>query len=245
MSIEMGQLNKSIPKDILAIIPARGGSKGIARKNLRLLAGKPLVMYSIEAAKESQWVSRVLVSTDDEEIKSISVTAGAEVPYLRPAKLAADDVHAIEVVLHALSWLREKESYIPDVVVMLLPTSPLRCAEAIDEAISRFCMQKVPSIVSVARCAQRLVQIRYIRGGALVPVIDLPDPNIQRQDCEPIFAVNGAIYVASPATIETFKTFHVPGAIAFEMEPRQSVDIDTIHDVELAEYYLDKRRGEN
>lgn len=245
MSIVMGQLNKSIPKDILAVIPARGGSKGIPRKNLRTLAGKPLVMYTIEAAKKSQWVSRVLVSTDDEEIKSISVTAGAEVPYLRPAELATDDVHAIEVVLHALSWLREKESYIPEVVVMLLPTSPLRRADAIDEAIKRFFMLKVPSVVSVVRCAQRLVQIRYIRGGALVPVMDLPNPNIQRQDCEPIFAVNGAIYVASPATIETFRTFHVPRAIAFEMESRHSLDIDTVDDLELAEYYLEKRRGEN
>ena len=124
-----------------------------------------------------------------------------------------------------------------------LPITPLRRARALDDAIRLFCTLKAPSIVSVVRCAKRLVQMRYVRDGVLVPIIDLANLNVQRQECETLFAVNGAIYLASPVTLETFRTFHVPGAMAFEMEPSHSVDIDTIHDLELAEYYIYRGEG--
>src|SRR5690349_8046730 len=120
--------------DVLAVIPARGGSKSIPRKNLAALAGKPLIVWTIEAASASQCLTRVVVSTDDPEITAVAAAAGAEVPFVRPAELAQDETPAIEPILHAVDWLDQHEGYRPDFVMILQPTSPLRQAEDIDAA---------------------------------------------------------------------------------------------------------------
>ena len=121
--------------EILALIPARGGSKGIPRKNIREFAGYPLIAWSIAAAKQSKLVTRTIVSTDDEEIAAVARTLGAETPFLRPAEFAQDATTDLPVYEHALQWLAENEAYHPDVVVQLRPTSPIRPRDCVDDAI--------------------------------------------------------------------------------------------------------------
>ncbi|MEK9195421.1 MAG: acylneuraminate cytidylyltransferase family protein, partial [Patescibacteria group bacterium] len=120
---------------ILALIPARGGSKGIPKKNIKLLGGKPLIVWSIEVAKQSRYIDRIIVSTDNEEIAEVARSAGAEVPFLRPAEIAQDLTPDMPVFEHALAWLRENDNFIPEFIVHLRPTGPLRTAKEIDEAI--------------------------------------------------------------------------------------------------------------
>src|SRR5215472_8005549 len=127
---------KRVP-EILAMIPARGGSQGIPGKNLRPLAGRPLIAWSIAAAQQSRLVSRILVSTDDEEIAAVARAYGAEVPFIRPADLALNDTRDLPVFQHAIDWLERNEGYVPDVVVQLRPTSPLRPPGLLDEAVER------------------------------------------------------------------------------------------------------------
>ncbi len=121
--------------EVVAIIPARGGSKGIPRKNIRFFAGHPLVAFSIAAALQAEMVTRVIVSTDDEEIAQVSRRCGAEAPFLRPAEFAADNTMDLPVFQHALTWLAEKEGYHPDAVLHLHPTSPVRPKGLLDKAI--------------------------------------------------------------------------------------------------------------
>ncbi|HOV07468.1 MAG TPA: acylneuraminate cytidylyltransferase family protein, partial [Anaerolineaceae bacterium] len=123
------------PLEVLAIIPARGGSKGIPRKNINLFAGYPLISYSITAALQSNSVTRVIVSTDDEEIAAIARQWGAETPFLRPAELAQDNTTDLPVFQHALRWLKENENYTPDLVIHLRPTSPIRPRQCVDDAV--------------------------------------------------------------------------------------------------------------
>src|SRR5512139_3426113 len=121
--------------NILALIPARGGSKGIPRKNIRSFAGYPLIAWSIAAAKQSSCVTRIIVSTDDEEIASVAREYGAEAPFLRPAELAQDNTTDLPVFEHALQWLADNEGYKPDVLVQLRPTSPIRPKDCVDNAV--------------------------------------------------------------------------------------------------------------
>ncbi len=121
--------------EVLALIPARGGSKGIPRKNIKDLGGHPLIAYSIAAGLSSELVTRTIVTTDDEEIACIARDYGAEVPFLRPEEFARDDTRDLPVFQHVLAWLHENEEYQPDVVVQLRPTSPFRSPELVDEAV--------------------------------------------------------------------------------------------------------------
>jgi N-acylneuraminate cytidylyltransferase/CMP-N,N'-diacetyllegionaminic acid synthase len=229
--------------DILAIIPARGGSKGIPLKNLVELDGKPLLAHTIEAAQASTRISRIIVSTDDRQVQETALKYGGEAPFLRPAALAGDEVHAVNVAIHAVKWLIENENYQPEIVVMLLPTSPLRRGEQIDAAIRLYEQTQAPAVISVYRFDKQLPHLRRVVDGVLEPVIPLPDANVQRQDLEPLFVLNGSIYVAAPETVTATGTFHVPGAAAYEMDFESSVDINGPEDLELARYFLSKRRG--
>ncbi len=224
---------------VTAIIPARGGSKGIPRKNLRPLAGKPLVNWSVEAARMARLVTRVIVSTDSEEIASTARAAGADVPFMRPPHLAEDSVHAVHVVLHALDWLEEHEGVLPDVVVMLLPTSPFRLPPHIDGAIEVFLEKQPPSVVSVCIHEKPIMSLRVIRDGRLVPLQKAENLDIQRQDVEPIYAVNGSIYVSRPSALRQHKSFHGSEAAAYVMPRLNSLDINTLEDLALANLLAD------
>ena len=231
----------------LAVIPARGGSKAIPRKNLRLLAGRPLIAWTIAAALKAQRVDRVLVSTDDAEIAEVAKAAGAEVPFLRPAELAGDDVHSVHTVLHALDWLEQHEGAAPNTVVMLLPTSPLRSSGDLDRAVEALESTGAPSVISICVSGTPFGSLRWLRSGRLEALDQGKERNFQRQDVEQLYAVNGSIYVAPTSALRQHGSFHVDGAVGSVMSRLHSIDINTEEDFAIAEALIplgEKERAE-
>ena len=159
--------------EVLAIIPARGGSKGVPRKNIRDFAGAPLIAYSIVAALQAELVSRVIVSTDDEEIAAISREWGAETPFMRPAELAQDQTTDFPVFEHALTWLKENEGYQADIIIQLRPTSPVRPVGLLDDAIRKLIAQPeadcVRGVVPARQNPYKMWQLRA--DGSLNPIL--------------------------------------------------------------------------
>src|SRR5712691_8558405 len=171
---------------IVGLITARGGSKSIPRKNVAVVGGKPLIAWTIEAAQESKSVDRVLVSTDDEEISQISKHWGAEVPFLRPANLAQDDSPHIPVVVHAVEWLDAREKNAFDELILLQPTSPLRTAEDIDNAVGLLHEKNAASVVIVSEaCSHPLLTKRVTEDGRLEDYIPTLDKYLARQSLPP------------------------------------------------------------
>ena len=200
----MTEMNK--PPEILALIPARGGSKGIPRKNLIPLLGRPLITYSIEQALASRWITRTIVSTDDEEIAAVSRQSGAEVPFMRPAEYAQDRSLDLEVFQHALSWLRDREGYTCELVVHLRPTGPVRRVAVIDEAIEL--MRQHPeadALRSVSIPAHTPYKMWRITDGYLQPVLTVEgvaEPYcLPRQSLPPVYWQNGYVDIIRPATV--------------------------------------------
>ncbi len=192
--------------EVLALIPARGGSKGIPRKNLHPLAGKPLIAYSIEQALAAETVTRTVVSTDDPEIAEVARAAGAEVPFVRPAELARDDSPDLEVFRHALLWLRDHESYEPELVVHLRPTNPVRRVERIDEAVRALAGDpSADSLRSVSWPEQTPYKMWRIAHGYLDPLLEaagVPDAHsMPRQSLPEVWWQNGYVDVLRPRTV--------------------------------------------
>lgn len=182
---------------IVCVIPARSGSKGILNKNIIEFNEKPLIAWTIEAAIKSKKFNKIIVSTDDEKIADISKKIGAQVPFLRPKKLAADKVHSSAAVLHALNWLRENENYVPESVMMLLPTSPLRKAEHIKEAINIYKKNKTPGVISIENLRKYNNNLRYMTNGKLINFSKKKNYHLQRQGQKKIYGVNGSIFLAN------------------------------------------------
>lgn len=220
--------------EIVCIIPARGGSKGIPNKNLADLEGKPLLEWSIAGAKASHGVDRVIVSTDSDEIAILACKCGAEVPYMRPEQLAGDEIHAVHVVLHALDWLEQEENYRPAGAMMLLPTSPLRLLADIDGVVDLFRNKKAPSVVGVVDLGKYMTNLRYIDNRRLIGVAPDENPNAQRQGLNKLFAVNGSIFLARSDVLRNEETFHANGALAYVMDSLSSIDINCLDDLLLA-----------
>ncbi|EIJ42663.1 CMP-N-acetylneuraminic acid synthetase [Beggiatoa alba B18LD] len=217
----------------IAIIPARGGSKGVKRKNIRLLAGKPLITWTIQAAQQSKYLDRTILSSEDAEIIATARQCGCEVPFIRPAELALDETSGIEPIIHAIQTLSEQYDY----VVILQPTSPLRIASDIDQAIQRCIDQQADFCVSVTEaethpywCFQQDEQ------GFLQPLFkDIP---ARRQDLPAMLTLNGAVYVAKVSAFLETRRLLTPQTIAYVMPKVRSLDIDTEADFLLAEYLL-------
>lgn len=225
---------------ILAIIPARGGSKGVPRKNIRDLAGKPLIAWTIEAALASSGLDRVVVSTEDDEIAAISRDLGANVPFLRPPELAFDDTTTLAVLQDVLARLKAEEGYSPEVVMTLQPTSPIRSTEHIDEAISLFgADSKADSLVSCIEVPHIFHPESVMKAddqGYLRPYLDHPQPT-RRQDKAPVFARNGAaIYMTRTGCLDQF--IFGGNLIAYPMDEVSSLDIDSELDLELAAQFV-------
>ncbi len=227
---------------LLAVIPARGGSKGIPRKNIYPLCGRPLIAYSIDAALQSHAVDRTVVSTDDNEIADVSRRLGAEVR-MRPAALAQDDTPTRAVLAHVVAELAA-ESYVPDAVLTLQPTSPLRTAGDIDGAAALF--EADPSADSLVSCIEvphifhPESVMRLTPQGYLEPYLRAPQPT-RRQDKPPVFARNGAaIYITRTPRLAEY----VFGGrlVPYPMDAESSVDIDTLEDLRTAERLLKARR---
>lgn len=218
---------------VLAVIPARGGSKGVPGKNIRPAGGKPLIAWTIEAAHASRLVDRVVLSSDDEAIIRAARGCGCEVPFVRDPALAGDRTPTIDVVLDALErcpgfgW-----------VVLLQPTSPLRATQDIDGAIERCVAAGAPACVSVCESQESPYWMYTLRPDArMVPL--LPSPAVtRRQDLPRVYALNGAVYVARTEWLVRERTFLGPETVAFEMPVERSVDIDSESDFVQLQVYL-------
>ncbi|WP_355608982.1 acylneuraminate cytidylyltransferase family protein [Xanthomonas cannabis] len=223
---------------IVAVVPARGGSKGIARKNLVPLGGRPLLAWTITAALESGVVDQVVVSTDDLEIGETARRFGAETPFVRPPELAGDDVHAVQVVLHALRWLEEHQQCAPQGVMMLLPTSPLRSAEDVRQVVQLFDRQRAEAVISVADLGKYMTNLRYLDQERLEMVDPAQNRNAQRQGLRKLYGVNGSLFLARPDALRRAGTFHIEGALGYVMDSLRSVDINSQADLVLARRLL-------
>ncbi|MDF2447539.1 MAG: acylneuraminate cytidylyltransferase family protein [Bacteroidota bacterium] len=221
---------------MIAIIPARGGSKGLPGKNIKNLCGKPLIAYTIEAALTSKVVTRLIVSTDDITIADISQKYGAEVPFIRPNHLATDTAKSIDVYKYTLERL-EKEGLLKiEEFMVLQPTSPLRTAKHIDEAFELYKQKDADSVVSYCQEHHPIVWHKYIDDtGKLQPIFE--DNLRNRQEEKPTYFPNGAIYIFKRALINQ-GTFYSENAYAYIMDRNASVDIDTLEDWKIVEIIL-------
>lgn len=223
-------------KKVLALIPARGGSKRLPRKNILPLAGKPLIGWTIEAAKKSKYIDQVIVSTDDKEIIHISESFGAEVPEVRPSELSGDSATTESVVFHIL----EKYGNAKDILVLLQPTSPLRDANDIDEAIELIIQKAAISIVSVTKCEHPPHWTNMIPSDGSMKDFLKNNHNKRSQDFGSYFRLNGAIYVYDINYLNVNKDMkYTDRTFAYEMNNLKSVDIDNDWDFKYAEFLLD------
>jgi len=222
-------------RTVLAIIPARGGSKGVPRKNLRSLAGKPLIAWTIEESAKSAYIDRTILSSDDEEIIAIARQWNCEVPFVRPAKLAEDQVPGEEPVLHAIAAINEKYDY----VVLLQPTSPLRLAEDIDACIEKCFSQNAPACVTVTIPDKSPYWMYFMDNeGKLYPVIEEKNVASLRQQLKSVYLLNGAVYVAKIDWFLKNKKFVSDGTVAYLMPKSRSMDIDTEWDLKICQILL-------
>jgi YrbI family 3-deoxy-D-manno-octulosonate 8-phosphate phosphatase len=232
---------------ILALIPARGGSKSIPHKNIRPLAGVPLISYSIAAALQSESISRTIVSTDDEEIARIARQFGAETPFLRPVEFAQDNTLDYPVFTHALGWLKEHESYQPDILVQLRPTSPIRPPECVDQAIQILLDHpEADSVRGVIPSGQNPFKMWQITPqGNMTPLLSvsgIPEPfNAPRQSLPSTFWQTGHIDAIRLSTITQKGSLSGNVIYPLEIDPRYAVDIDTLRDWQRAEWLISQR----
>lgn len=225
-------------KRILALIPARGGSKGIKGKNIIKLAGKPLISYTINAALKSKYIDSLVVSTDSIEIAKIAEVYGARVPFMRPKELAEDTSKTIDCVMHAIRTLSEMhEDY--DVLVLLQTTQPLRTFVDIDEAIELFFKNGEKSVVSISEVSDNPVLVRYLDENNNLQKLLNVSSTCRRQDMPKYYRVNGCIYINKVSEIDSETSFN-DNKVPFIMNKEHSVDIDDMADLWLAEYYISK-----
>jgi CMP-N,N'-diacetyllegionaminic acid synthase len=216
---------------VLGVIPARGGSKGVPRKNVRLLAGKPLIGWTIEQAAQSRYIDRVIVSSEDEEICQVAKQSGAEIPFVRPAELASDTASGVDVLCHAV----ENAGADYDYVVLLQPTSPLRESTDIDAAIEYCVEQAVTSVVSLAEATKSPYWMYHMKeGGELTPFVDNAASN--RQELPQSYALNGAVYVLEVARLLASRKILDEQTLGYVMPAERSYDIDTETDFLICEF---------
>jgi CMP-N,N'-diacetyllegionaminic acid synthase len=222
--------------DILGVVPARAGSRGVPGKNTRSLAGRPLIAYSIAAGLDSRLIDRLVVSTDSEEIAALAREQGAGVPFLRPPELSGDDTPMMPVLRHALEKL-EEEGSIFGAVVCLQPTSPLRSGKHVDDAIRLFLDRGCSCLVSVCRVAESPYWMLDIEDGIGRPFIEGGWKHTSRQSLPRLHRLNGAIQVLDKEVVEKCLTLPEDPCV-YEMPERYSVDIDTELDWKVAEAFL-------
>lgn len=228
---------------ILGVIPARGRSKGIPRKNMVPIMGKPLIGYTIEAALQSKRLSSVIVSTDDEEIAEVSRNLGVKVPFLRPAELAVDSALSLPVMQHAVCEMERMEKILYDVVVMLQPTVPLRLSADIDAAIELLIETGADSVISVGDVGayHPLRMKRVVGNKRLINYIDQGIEDMRpRQELPPVYIRNGSLYITRRDVMVNDNSFTGKDCRAYIMPDGRSVNIDTEFDLVLAEYLLKK-----
>ncbi len=231
--------------DILAIIPARGGSKGLPGKNTLTLAGHPLIAYSIKAALEAPSVTRVIVSTDSEEIAEVARQYGAEVPFMRPAAYATDTSLDLEVFVHALGWLRENEDYAPDLVVQLRPTSPVRYRVDIEDCIAKMRNNEAADSLRIVTAAPNTPYKMWClvsEEAPMQPLLTLDgvaDPyNQPRQSLPTIYWQIGTLDVIRLRAILEQNSMSGKTILPHVVPQEQAIDIDDIFSFQRAEAYI-------
>lgn len=226
-------------KTILGLIPARSGSKGLPRKNIKPLLGKPLIAWTIEQALASKYLDRLIVSTDDEGIAEVSRKYGAEIPFIRPKELAEDNAKGIDVVLHTIDWLNENDKQKQyDLIILLQPTSPLRATEDIDKAIELLFLKKAKAIVSVCEVDHHPLWTNILpKDGCMKDFSRQEITNKNRQELPVFYRLNGAIYLAYGDYIKQCRSFIGKDTFAYIMPREISIDIDNEVDFKLAEIF--------
>lgn len=224
-------------RKVLALIPARGGSKGIKNKNIIDIGGKPLISYTVNAARKSRYVDDVVVSTDSKAIAEAALQYGAEIPFLRPAKLASDTAKTLDAVLYTVDKLGKAGRYY-DILLLLQPTSPLRTSSDIDRALELFEeVSEMPlASVSEAECSPILMRTLH-DGYELKKLIEI-NSTIRRQDMPKVYRVNGSLYINKINELNEHTSFN-DNMVGYVMAPEHSVDIDGYADMELIRYYMD------
>lgn len=222
-------------KKIVAIIPARGGSKGIPGKNIREIGGKPMIAYTIEAAKTAPSINRILVSTDSREIAEIAIRYGAEVPFLRPAGLASDTAKTMDAVMYTLDELKKQGAYY-DYMVLLQPTSPLRNGDDIEGCIQKAVSENA-DVVAISEVNDPPILMRYADDrGKLTALLD-GNSTVRRQDMPLCYRVNGSVYVNKVEGLSEETSLN-DNPVGYIMPKERSIDIDDMADLYLAEYYM-------
>ena len=231
---------------ILAIVPARGGSKGIPHKNIYPLCNKPLIYYTIKAVQKSKMITRAVLSSDSEEILDLAADYGLEAPFVRPDELALDDTPALPVIQHAVQWLEENDNYRADYIILLQPTSPLRTAKHIDEALSKLLNSDADSVVSVVEAPHNCIpnSIMKLEGEYLSPYLPL-DENFNLRQLKPVYyARNGAaIYAFTYNCLMKKNSIYGEKVLPYVMGKDCSIDVDDLFDLKLCELILSSMKS--
>ncbi|MFK7935843.1 MAG: acylneuraminate cytidylyltransferase family protein [Saprospiraceae bacterium] len=228
-------------KKVVAIIPARGGSKSIPYKNIKLLNGIPLIAYSIAAGLQAKYVDRVIVSTDDDEIAKIAKQWGAEVPFQRPANLAEDKTVDFPVFEHAVKWLEEHENYHADIIVQLRPTSPCRPPQCVDESIEVLVNGTADSVRGVVPSGQNPYKMWRIENDVMQPLMDseFAEPyNMPRQKLPPTYWQTGHVEVIHYQTIMQQRSLTGKVIAPYVLEPEYAIDLDNLFQWKYAEFAM-------
>jgi CMP-N,N'-diacetyllegionaminic acid synthase len=225
---------------VVCVIPARGGSKGLPGKNIKMFCGKPLIAHTIEQARQSKYIDRVIVSTEVEAIAQISLEYGAEVPFMRPMELAGDSSSTVDVLLHAINWLETEDRYVFDILVMLHTTTPLRSVQDIDKSIAFMVGEKADNIFSVAEAHRNpyfnMVEegsdgfVRLVKEGCFTT----------RQAAPKVYDMNASIYVWWKNVLKEGKKIFLKKTKAYVMPKERSIDIDDDLDFRIAEFLRTK-----
>lgn len=229
-----------LPHTIWAIITARGGSKGVPRKNVRDLCGRPLIAYTIDAARQCSLITRTIVSTDDEEIRLVSSAGGADIVD-RPEQFSRDDSSSQDAVRHVIEKL-SRTSIAPEYIVLLQPTSPCRTGQHITECLNLFFAGSFCSAISVSEAEHHPYKMFTIDSNSLLPLFNVEGLHLPRQKLPLVYRQNGAIYFVQTSLFMQHNTFFIPAVMPYIMKSSDSIDIDNEHDFTLASVALRQKK---
>lgn len=230
---------------MLAIIPARGGSKGLPGKNIKELNGKPLIAYAIEAALNSKYIDKVIVTTDSDEIADVAKKYGADVPFKRPDELSSDTASAIDVYLHAIEFVMKEQRRQLEKFMVLLPTAPMRTSKHIDDAVEFFNGKNATTLISVKEAETPITW--YMNKDSYDRIenagFGVGNAVTNRQVNSKYYVPNGAIYILDYDLLKSRRTYYCDNTVGFVMTAEDSVDIDTITEFKFAEMLIRERNG--